>query len=112
MAWVYLILAGLFEVGFTTSLVLAENASGKGELGWYGAFVVSLSLSMYFLIIAARQIPMGTAYAVFTGIGAVGTAVIGILIFQEQASFWRIFFLFTLIASIIGLNLVTHTDAS
>lgn len=106
-AWMYLILAGLLEIGFTTSLVLAEQASSRGRILWYAAFVVSLSLSMYLLIIASRNIPMGTAYAVFTGIGAVGTALMGILVFEESASFWRLFFLFTLIASIVGLNLVS-----
>lgn len=103
----YLILAGLFEIGFTSSLVMAEQASGRGKVLWYATFAVSLSLSMYLLIIASRHIPMGTAYAVFTGIGAVGTALVGILLFEESTSFWRLFFLFTLIGSIVGLNLVS-----
>ncbi len=107
-AWIYLILAGLFEVGFTSSLVMAENAKGQLKLMWYSAFAVSLALSMLLLILASRQIPMGTSYAVFAGVGAVGTALMGILVFQEQAGFWRLFFLFTLIGSIVGLNLVSH----
>src|SRR5690554_6546259 len=111
MAWVHLILAGLFEVGFTTCLVMAENTDGKTKMGWYVAFIISLSLSMYFLISAARIIPMGTAYAVFTGIVAVGTALMGILFFQEYAGFWRLFFMAILIGSIVGLNLVSTGKA-
>ena len=61
---------------------------------------------MIFLMIATKSLPMGTAYAVWTGIGAVGTALIGILIFKEPADFWRVFFIFTLIASIVGLKYV------
>ncbi len=57
---------------------------------------------------ATQTLPIGTAYAVWTGIGAVGTALIGILIFKEPATFWRVFFLFTLIASIVGLKWASH----
>ena len=73
-----------------------------------GFGIISL-LSMYLLARAtqgAQAIPVGTAYPVWTGIGAVGTVLIGILVFHEPATFWRIFFIFTLIASIIGLKLV------
>lgn len=105
MSWVYLILAGIFEVGFTSSLVKADQTAGWISASWYGAFVVSLSLSMLFLIFATKEIPMGTAYAVFTGIGAAGTVLMGIFVFQEPVSFWRIFFIITLVGSIVGLNL-------
>lgn len=104
MHWFFLILAGLFEVGFTTSLVKADSAAGWLVYFWYGSFLVSLSLSMLFLIIAAKEIPMGTAYAVFAGVGAVGTLIVGIFVFKEEVTFWRIFFLITLISSIIGLK--------
>ncbi len=104
MHWFLLILAGLFEVGFTSSLVKAEGATGWLVYIWYGAFLVSLALSMLFLIIAAKEIPMGTAYAVFAGIGAVGTLLVGIFVFKEEITFWRIFFLVTLIGSIVGLK--------
>ena len=57
-------------------------------------------------MMATKSLPMGTAYAVWTGIGAVGTALIGMLIFKEPADFWRVFFIFTLIASIVGLKYV------
>jgi quaternary ammonium compound-resistance protein SugE len=63
---------------------------------------------MFLLVKATRELPIGTAYAVWTGIGAVGTVLVGIVIFKEPADFWRLFFITTLIASIIGLKIVTH----
>jgi quaternary ammonium compound-resistance protein SugE len=67
-----------------------------------------LTLSMVLLMRATRHLPIGTAYAVWTGIGAVGTALMGILVFKDPANFWRVFFLITLIGSIIGLKAVSH----
>ena len=106
VAWIFLIIGGLFEVGFTTCLNAAKHSTGTVSTLWYAGFAVSLALSMIFLMIATKSLPMGTAYAVWTGIGAVGTALIGILIFKEPADFWRVFFIFTLIASIVGLKYV------
>lgn len=106
VAWIFLIIGGLFEVGFTTCLNAAKHSTGTVATLWYAGFAVSLALSMIFLMIATKSLPMGTAYAVWTGIGAVGTALIGILIFKEPADFWRVFFIFTLIASIVGLKYV------
>ncbi len=74
---------------------------------WIIGFFVSLIMSMYLLYKATQTLPMGTAYAVWTGIGAVGTVLIGIFVFNEPASFWRVFFIFTLIASIVGLKFVS-----
>jgi quaternary ammonium compound-resistance protein SugE len=108
MAWLQLILAGLFEVGFTTCLSKAKDSSGSLYVMWMAGFIMSLVLSMYLLYRATLTLPMGTAYAVWTGIGAAGTAIIGILFFQESASLWRIFFLTTLIGSVIGLKYVAH----
>ena len=108
MNWLLLIAAGLFEVGFTTCLGKARTAEGPVVSLWVVGFFVSLALSMYLLYLATRGLPLGTAYAVWTGIGAVGTAIVGILLFREPADFWRIFFIFTLIASIVGLKAVTH----
>ncbi|HEX2535318.1 MAG TPA: multidrug efflux SMR transporter [Chitinophagaceae bacterium] len=108
MAWLILILAGLFEVGFTTCLSKAKETSGTTSLLWLAGFLVSVSISMYGLYRATQTIPMGTAYAVWTGIGAAGTAIIGILFFREPADLWRIFFITTLIGSIIGLKYVTN----
>ncbi len=75
---------------------------------WMIGFFVSLIMSMYLLYKATQTLPMGTAYAVWTGIGAVGTVLIGIFVFNEPAAFWRVFFIFTLIASIVGLKFVTE----
>jgi quaternary ammonium compound-resistance protein SugE len=108
MAWLLLILAGLFEVGFTTCLSKAKEASGSVYGMWLTGFFISMSLSMYLLYKATQTLPMGTAYAVWTGIGAAGTAIIGILFFKEPAGLWRMFFLSTLIGSIIGLKYVSH----
>ena len=107
MAWLMLIIGGLFEVGFTTCLGKAKETSGSTSLLWLLGFFVSLSMSMFLLYKATQTLPLGTAYAVWTGIGAVGTVVIGILFFNEAADFWRLFFIFTLIASIIGLKFVS-----
>ena len=108
MNWLLLITAGLFEVGFTTCLGKAREVEGNASLLWLGGFFVSLALSMYLLYLATRTLPLGTAYAVWTGIGAVGTAIVGILFFKEPSDFWRLFFIITLIGSIIGLKAVTH----
>lgn len=106
MNWVILIFAGLFEVGFTSCLVKGEQTTGIESYAWYGGFLLSLTLSMAFLIIAAKTIPMGTAYAVFAGVGAVGTVLVGIFVFNDPVSFWRMFFISTLIGSIVGLKLI------
>ena len=108
MNWVLLIIAGLFEVAFAACLGKAKQVSGTQEVYWYLAFAVCLFVSMYLLIKATQEIPIGTAYAVWTGIGAVGTVLIGILVFKEPATFWRMFFISTLIASIVGLKVVSN----
>lgn len=108
MAWLLLVLAGLFEVGFTTCLSKAKEATGGAYILWLLGFLVSVSLSMYLLYKATQTLPMGTAYAVWTGIGAAGTALIGILFFKESAGLWRMFFIATLIGSIIGLKYVSN----
>lgn len=106
MAWIILIIAGLFEVGFTFCLNKAKVSAGTESYAWFAGFVVSLVVSMVLLIKASQTLPMGTSYAVWTGIGAVGTVLLGILVFNEPAGFWRLFFIFTLIASIVGLKFV------
>ncbi|MDR2040502.1 MAG: multidrug efflux SMR transporter [Bacteroidales bacterium] len=108
MSWIILIVAGLFEVGFTSCLEKMKGTTG-GELYWWiTGFVVSLTISMALLIKATQTLPMGTAYAVWTGIGAVGTVLMGIFVFQEPINFWRLLFITTLIISIIGLKVVSH----
>ncbi|MBS1534641.1 MAG: multidrug efflux SMR transporter [Bacteroidetes bacterium] len=108
MNWVLLVIAGLFEVGFATCLGKAKEAAGVSVYYWYAGFLLSLTISMILLVKATQTLPMGTAYAIWTGIGALGTVMVGILVFKEPASFWRVFFLLTLIASIVGLKAVSH----
>jgi len=105
MDWVILFIAGLFETGFAISLAKAKEATGTNAILWLVAFFISLSISMYLLYRATLSIPIGTAYSVWTGTGAVGTVILGILLFKEPADFWRLFFLTTLILSIVGLKL-------
>jgi len=108
MNWILLIIAGLFETGFATCLGKAKETSGNTSILWIAGFFLCLSISMFLLYRASQTLPIGTAYAVWTGIGAVGTVIMGILIFKEPTSFWRLFFISTLIGSIIGLKMVTH----
>jgi len=107
MNWILLIIAGLFEVGFASCLGKAKETTGSTQVWWMAGLFVCLSISMFLLYKATQELPIGTAYAVWTGIGAVGTVLVGIFVFKEPATFWRIFFLTTLIASIIGLKFVT-----
>ena len=108
MNWIILIVAGLFEVGFTTCLGKAKETSGTTAGFWLAGFFICLLFSMLLLYKAVQTLPMGTAYAVWTGIGAVGTAIVGIIFFREPTDFWRLFFIFTLIASVVGLKFVSH----
>lgn len=108
MNWLMLIIAGFFEVGFAACLGKAKETTGNAATWWMIGFFLSLSISMYLLYKATQTLPIGTAYAVWTGIGAAGTVLIGIFIFKEPAEFWRLFFLATLIASVIGLKFVSH----
>ena len=108
MNWIILIFAGLFEVAFAFCLGRAREATGNEMYMWYAGFLITLSMSMILLIKATQTLPIGTAYAVWTGIGAVGTVLIGIFVFKEPATFLRIFFIITLLGSIIGLKAVSH----
>lgn len=107
MNWIVLIIAGLFEVAFAFCLGKAKETTGTTAYMWYGGFLIALSVSMILLVKATQTLPIGTAYAVWTGIGAIGTVLLGILVFKEPAGFWRLFFITTLIASIIGLKAVS-----
>jgi len=108
MNWILLIIAGLFEVAFAACLGKAKESTGIIATYWYVGFLICLSISMFLLLKVTQQLPIGTAYAVWTGIGAVGTVLVGILIFKEPATFWRLFFITTLIISIVGLKVVSH----
>ncbi len=107
MNWILLIIAGLFETGFASCLGKMKETTGTTATLWGAGFFVCLIISMLLLYKATLTLPIGTAYAVWTGIGAVGTVLVGIFIFKEPATFWRIFFLFTLIGSIVGLKFVS-----
>ena len=107
MNWILLITGGLFEVAFTYCIGRAKDATGTEMYLWYVGFLISVTISMGLLIKATSTLPLGTAYAVWTGIGAVGTVLMGILFFKEPADFWRIFFILTLIGSIVGLKAVS-----
>jgi len=107
MNWILLFVAGLFEVGFATCLGKAKEATGNTAVLWYFGFLVCLTISMVLLVKVTKELPIGTAYAVWTGIGAIGSVVVGIFLFKEPATFWRVFFLSTLILSIVGLKFVS-----
>jgi quaternary ammonium compound-resistance protein SugE len=106
MAWVYLVVAGLFEWGWPVGLKLGWTEHGM-RWGWIGFSAMSMAVSGGLLLIAQRSIPMGTAYAVWTGIGAVGTFLLGILIFGEPATFTRYLFVGLIIIGIIGLKVAS-----
>ncbi len=106
MDWVLLLLAGIFETVFTFSLEKIRRTKSRIRLFWTGAFVLSMILSMWFLTMATRTLPIGTAYPVWTGIGAVGTVFLGILYFQERLSLRKSLYISLLIISIVGLKIV------
>ncbi|MFV0564997.1 MAG: DMT family transporter [Flavobacteriaceae bacterium] len=108
MNWILLTIAGLFEVAFAFCLGKAKETTGSDMYLWYIGFLLSLSISMALLIKATQSLPIGTAYAVWTGIGAVGTVLVGIFVFKEPTTFLRLLFLTTLILSIVGLKVVSH----
>lgn len=108
MSWFILILAGLCEVGFTYCLGRAKAfPEGAEHWTWMGGFALLYVLSAVLLAKATETLPLGTAYPVWTGIGAVGAVLVGIVVFREPATFWRLFFLTTLIASIVGLKSIS-----
>lgn len=106
MNWIILIVAGLFETGFTFCLGKMKGASGMEYWLWGAGFLICTFFSMGLLAKAVHTLPVGTVYPVWTGIGAVGTVLLGIFVFHEPVSFARLFFLATLIASIVGLKMV------
>ncbi|PHN07974.1 DMT family transporter [Flavilitoribacter nigricans] len=108
MNWILLIFAGLFEVSFAFCLGKAKEVDGHSMYLWYAGFLLSLIMSMLLLIRATQELPIGLAYTVWTGIGAVGTVLLGIFVFKDPANFWRIFFTATLIVSLVGLKAVSH----
>ena len=105
-AWMFLVLAGCFEVACTTALRYVDGFARPGVLA---VLVVLGTASLALLFQALRSIPIGTAYAVWTGMGAAGTVLIGILFYKEPTDAIRLAFLSTLIGSIVGLKLFSHS---
>ena len=103
MSWVYLFIAGIFEIGWPLGLKLSQTMASK-VVGIVIA-IISMALSGLFLWLAQRTIPMGTAYAVWTGIGAAGTFVVGILLFKDPSNIFRIISVSLVIVGVVGLKL-------
>ena len=104
MGWIFLFLAGISEVGFVVFLKLSN---GFTRLYPSLGFIMFIIFSFTFLTQSIKVIPLGTAYAIWTGIGALGSIVIGILFFQDPAGFWRIFFLSLITVGIVGLKIIS-----
>lgn len=105
MAWVYLIVAGLFEIGWAMGLKYTDGFTRLWPSVWTA---LSMALSVWLLAIALRTIPIGTGYAVWTGIGAAGTAVAGMILFGESRAVIRIASIVVILAGITGLKLSTE----
>ena len=105
MAWVYLLLAGLLEIAWAVGLKYTEGFTRLWPSLWTGAAMI---LSMLLLAAAVKSLPIGTAYAVWTGIGAVGTAVLGTLLFGEPREVTRLLCVLLIVAGIVGLKLTSH----
>ena len=103
MSWFYLLIAAVFEIGWPLGFKLSQTTSHK--MGWIFFAIASMALSGIFLWLAQRNIPMGTAYAVWTGIGAAGTFAVGIFFFNDTASLLRIMSVFLIIVGVVGLKL-------
>jgi quaternary ammonium compound-resistance protein SugE len=104
MAWVYLTVAGLFEIGWAIGLKYSDGFSKPVPSL---ITVAAMAMSIWLLSVAMKTIPVGTAYAVWTGIGAVGVAILGMILFGESREILRITCLFLIIAGIVGLKLVS-----
>lgn len=109
MPWIVLFVAGLFEIAWAVGL---KYSDGFSKL-WPSVFTIaSMIISMGLLAYSVKHLPVGTAYAVWTGIGAVGTAILGMFLFNESKEFIRIFFIFLIVVGIVGLKLFTAEQTS
>jgi len=104
MSWILLILAGLFEIGWAIGLKYTEGFTRPLPTA---LTVAAMVVSMWLLGLAVRALPVGTAYAVWVGVGAVGTAILGIVLLGESANLWRLLSLALIVVGIIGLKLAT-----
>jgi quaternary ammonium compound-resistance protein SugE len=106
MNWIYLLLADVFEIGWTIGLKQMDNHK---NIGWTAIFYVSIITSFYFLQQSLKVIPTGTAYAIYTSIGAIDTVIIGMVFYKEPATIIRILCILLIIAGVFGLKLTsTH----
>ncbi|MEJ2104106.1 MAG: quaternary ammonium compound efflux SMR transporter SugE [Ignavibacteriaceae bacterium] len=109
MSWIYLFIAGLFEIAWAIGLKYTE---GFTNLLPSALTIIGMILSFYFLSAAVKTIPIGTAYGIWTGIGAVGTAILGIILFDESKDFIRVFFILLIVIGIIGLKIFSKVPAN
>ncbi|MBS1842072.1 MAG: multidrug efflux SMR transporter [Acidobacteria bacterium] len=101
MAWTYLLVAALFEIGWAIGL---KYAQGFTKLWPSVLTIAAMVVSLFFLALAVRTIPVGTGYAIWTGIGAVGTATLGIVLFAEPVTAWRVVCLLLIVGGVVGLK--------
>ncbi len=105
MAWTYLLIAGLLEVGWALGLKLSDGFTRPGIAVVTVALMIA---SFFFLGLALRDLPLGTAYAVWTGIGTIGTVVLGIVLFREPVEWMRLACIVLIVAGVAGLRLLTE----
>jgi len=103
MNWIALIFAGVLEIGWPLGLKMAQTSS-TNKFGWLVLAIVSMAISGALLFYSQKTIPIGTAYAVWTGIGAVGTLLVGIIFFNDSASIFRLLSALLIVVGIIGLK--------
>ena len=103
MNWIYLIIAGIFEIGWPLGFKLAHGSNFK--ITWIAVSVISMALSGYFLYVAQKTIPIGTAYIIWTSIGAIGTFIIGVAMFSDPLTFMRSFAILLILSGIIILKI-------
>ena len=106
MAWILLIIAGVMEVFWATCLKLSE---GFSRMGYSALTIVGMLVSFGFLAQAMKTLPLGTAYGIWTGIGALGAVVVGLVFFKEPVTAWRMFFAAMLLIGIVGLKFTSHS---
>jgi len=103
MGWSYLLIAGIFEIAWAIGMKYTDSFSRF----WPSVLVIlAMLVSVYFLTLAVKTIPVGTAYAVWTGIGIAGTTIFGALLFQEPMDFLRLLFIFLILVSVVGLKVI------